>query len=333
MTAQPDAIEPTDLTYRPLRGDGELHHISRLYDLAGWGPVAPETLGRWFLHGQLGGGVIMVIADDRNDEILGMTLWSPYRLWLRDRVGIAARGRAAVLDPRLRRSGRGTTAVDASDPLRLLSTAALPVLRERGWEFTFSLPNPVIVRRRALRTVAPLTPESNVEFGPGLFIPIEGAPLIEPSLDVCRGGEIGPEYDALWEAARTGLGLECALLRNAEGLGHVRGRTPRLEFRHPGSPELVGYACISDHTLSDVLAPDRETLALVVQSTVAWLRAHPAEIECEELFTLPHPISTDAIRQFATTESDWIFSLSVDSLDPAAEPPFGAETFYVTAGD
>ncbi|MFM7223976.1 MAG: hypothetical protein ACKO1Y_00850 [Actinomycetota bacterium] len=333
MTPRPDAIEPTDLTYRPLKGDGELHHISRLYDLAGWGPVAPETLGRWFLHGQLGGGVIMVIADDRRDEILGMTLWSPYRMWLHDRVGIAARGRAAVLDPRLRRSGRGTTAVDATDPLRLLSTAALPVLRERGWEFTFSLPNPVIVRRRALRTVAPLTPESNIEYGPGLVIPIEDASHIEPTLEVRRGGEIGLEYDALWEAARDGLGLECAVLRNAEGLGHVRSRSPRLEFRHPGSPELLGYACISDHTLSDVLAVDRETLGLVVQSTVAWLRAHPDEIECEELFTLPHPIVEDALRQFEPTESDWVFSLSVDSLDPATDPPFTAERFYMTAGD
>lgn len=333
MTPQPDAIAPTDLTYRPLKGDGELHHISRLFDLAGWGPIAPETLGRWFLHGQLGGGVIMVIADDRNDEILGMTLWSPYRMWLNDRIGIAARGRAAVLDPRLRRSGRGATAVDAHDPLHLLSAAALPVLRERGWEFTFSLPNPVIVRRRALRTVAPLTVESNVEYGPGLFIPIEDAPPIEPTLEVRRGEEIGPEYDALWDGACDGLGVECALLRNAEGLGHIRGRSPRLEFRHPGSTALVGYACISDHTLSDVLAVDHETLGLVVQSTVAWLRAHPGEIECEELFTLPHPIGEDAIRQFETTESDWVFSLSVNSLDSATEPPFAAERFYVTAGD
>src|SRR5437667_841473 len=114
----------------------------------------------------------MVIADER-EELLGMTMYGPYRVQLFDRVGVAARGRAAVLAPQLRRSGRSTTVVDETDPLYLLSRASRPYIDERGWEFTFGLPNPRMLRRREKSIVPEEGIMSFQEYGRGLRVDIK----------------------------------------------------------------------------------------------------------------------------------------------------------------
>src|SRR3954469_4611886 len=89
------------LTYRLMRED-EVDTAVRLFDLAGWGPMQSDWLHRWFFEAGPLGLPIVVVAVDPSDEVLGMMTYSPYEVQLFDRVGLACRGRATILDPRIR---------------------------------------------------------------------------------------------------------------------------------------------------------------------------------------------------------------------------------------
>src|SRR4051794_23255888 len=141
MTDATTTTDPAaDLTYRLLRDD-ELDGIVRLYDLAGWGPADASWFERWFFRGRLGPAVVAV-AVNAEDELLGMMTFTPVEVQLFQRTAVACRGRATVLDARIRRSARGVTGdLDELDPVRRLSAAARPHIVERGWELHFALPN------------------------------------------------------------------------------------------------------------------------------------------------------------------------------------------------
>ena len=334
-----DSDRPIDidsLSYRPIRDESELPWIARLFDIAGWGPVPAERLGQWFMGGELGGSIIMVVADDKAGEVLGMSVMSPYRVWLMDRVGVACRGRAAVLDPRLRRLGRGVNDVDETDPLYKLGLVSREIMDERGWEFSYGLPNPKIVKREELRTIPVEGCESKCELGLGLLIDLEQGPPLGSNLEVRTGTEFGPEYDILWERAKKSLGIECAVLRNAEGLAHARSNQFRLEFRRPVSEELVGYATFQNMRngkLQDILALDEEAMEQVMRSMVDWLRTYPDAHNMWSLTSTPHPAYRSALEAVRPSEVDWMFSISLNTHHDRVGPEFDATKFYVTTGD
>lgn len=336
------ALDPAELTYRPWHGEAELSEVARLFDMAGWGPVELDWLRPWLLQGPLGPSLVMVIADDDRGELLGMNMLNPYRVQLGDRVSIGARGRAAILDPRLRRSARGVDSVDEGDPFHRLNLARREQMDARGWWFSYALPNPKMVRRGELRTFDDGLHRSRVELGAGLRVDIDGEGPRRSSLEVVpTEGHFGPEYDMLWQRARTSLGIECAVARDAQGLQHVRGEYVhgdqiRLECRLPNSGELLGFTEFHPHgdpKLADILAVDADALDAVMGSSVAWLRSHPDDHEMAFFTGVPHPAHREALRNVGGREVDWTFYFEISSHHELVGSEFEASRWYVTAGD
>src|SRR5436190_12192702 len=233
-----------DLRYRRMRED-DVDDVVDLFNLAGWGPMKAEWIVDWFFRGPLGPALVMV-AVDPSDRARGMIMFSPVQVQLFDRVGIACRGRSAILAPELRRSARGVTEPDDElDPLLNMVRAATEQLDELGWEFTFGLPNPTVAQRgRDVEEDHPeiVTARSDRDFR-GLKVRFEDIPPGPIPLRVQEPTRpFGPEYDELWARARANLGIECAVLRNAEGLHQTRGDQPMLECRDRQGDELLGYA-------------------------------------------------------------------------------------------
>ena len=332
-----EALDPAELTYRPWRGEAELSDVARLFEMAGWGPVDMDWLRPWLLHGPLGPSLVMVIADDQRGELLGMNMLNPYRVQLGDSVSIGARGRAAILDPRLRRKARGVHSVDEGDPFHRLNLARQQQMDARGWWFSYALPNPKMVRRGELRTFDDGQHRSRVELGAGLRVDIDGEDPGRSLLEVVPiEGHFGPEYDVLWQRARTSLGIECAVARDAQGLQYVRGDQFRLECRLPNSGELVGFTVFHQHgdpKLADILAVDADALDAVMSSSVAWLRSHPDDHDMTFFTGVPHPAHRDALRNVGGREVDWIFYFELSSHHELVGPEFEASRWYVTAGD
>lgn len=324
--------DSTGLTYRPMKGEHELTGVCELYDIAGWGPVTPEQLKSWFVETPLGPSLMMVIADER-DRLMGMSISSPYEVQLFEETAIAVRGRSSILRPELRRSGRGITTVDIDDPLRLLGVAARPYVDERGWKLHFSLPNPLFLKRDEMRTYEDeeITRDRAIH-GPGLRIDIDERSGHSSPLLVSVGEDFGPEYDVLWDRARSGLGIECAVLRNARGLARARRGQFRLEVRHPSSEELIGYAIFGWQKLHDVLAVDGEALELVLRESIAWLRANP-QPRLRFFNSYPHPLYRELLMDEGAFETDWIFSFSVSTREKDPGPELDAQRWYVTTGD
>jgi hypothetical protein len=320
------------LTYRPLRGRQEIEGIAKLYDIAGWGPADPARLADWLLsEGPLGPYLVMVIVNER-DELVGMTMFGPYRVQLFDRVGIAARGRAMVLAPELRRSARNARVIDQAHPAHKLFQVARRYLDERGWEFTFGLPNPSLAGPRARSVLPEEGTNSTCDYGLALRIDPEDVPGPMP-LDVSPADEFGPEYDTLWQRARDSLDIKCAVLRDAVGLTHSRAGQLHLECRTRESGELLGYAVLLEKggkKLQDVLAVDDDAMHLVVRSVVSWLRDNR---DLEYFASVPHPTYRNALIASGAYEIDWQFSFSVSTHHESDQPELDANNWYVTAGD
>lgn len=334
-----DVIPMERLEARESRGDSDLPGIGRLFEIAGWGPVPRDlpTLRSWIVEeSDLGSSLVMVIADRETDEILGLTLLHPRPVWFYDRVIVGTRARARTLDPRIRRSGRGVQAVDESDPLRMLSRATWPRLAERGWDLSYALPNPSMLRRRQWRTVPPLNPGNSHLLGQGLRIDIDAVPPSAQMIDIRLAGARGPEYDRLWEAARTNLSIECALLRSSDGLRQSqRANLPTIEVRRPGSDELIGYATMAsteEHMIHDILAVDEEAFELVLRGLVTWLSSIPVDDRTTFITTLPHPAYRSAFEALGAHEIDWLYSVSL-VCGTGADLTLDASSWYVTCGD
>lgn len=331
-----DASVLEGLTYRPLHGRREMPGIARLFDLAGWGPVDADQLADWFLSdGPLGLSLIMVIANEQ-EELVGMTMWSPCRVQLFDRIGVATRGRAFVLAPELRRSARGVHMIDDTDPGQRLQQATEPYIDERGWEFTYGLPNPRVRNREELLEVPLVGINSTCEYGLGLRVDIDDEPGGPTPLTVGVADSLTPEYDVLWQRARAGLDIHCAVLRDTSGLAHVRDRQLLLECRNTRSGELLGYAVFLDQRkgkLHDILAVDPDAMRLVARSTVNWLRDHPDEHEIQYFNTVPHPKYRDALVDAGAYEIDWLFSFYVGTHHETPRDELNADAWYVTTGD
>jgi hypothetical protein len=320
------------LTYRPLRGRHEIEGIAKLYDIAGWGPSDPARLAEWLLtDGPLGPYLVMVIANER-DELVGMMMYGPYRVQLFDRVGIAARGRAMILAPELRRSARNVSVIDEADPSYKLSVAARPYLDERGWEFIFGLPNPSQTRREEKLAVPEDFVTSTCEYGLALRIDPEDVPGPMP-LDVTIADRFGPEYDTLWQRARDSFDIKCAVVRDASGLSHSRAGQLHLECRTRETGELLGYAVLLEKggkKLQDVLAVDDDAMHLVIRSVVSWLRDNR---DLEYFASVPYPAYRDALIAAGAYEIDWLFSFNVSTHHESDQPELDASNWYVTAGD
>jgi hypothetical protein len=327
-----------DLTYRPMRED-EVQVAADLYDLAGWGPVEAEWIRQWCFEGPLGPSLVMV-AVKPHGAIVGMLIFSPMQVQLFDRVGIACRGRAAILLPEFRFSARQERGDDDEfGPILVLSQTANEHIDARGWEFHLGLPHP---RMQARMEQHPLPPDiappitSSCSFA-GVkieFVDVPAGPIpLEVSL---RTPPFPPEYDDLWRRARLNLDIECAVLRNAEGLDQARGSQPTLECRHPRTHELLGYATFTDKReakLQDILAVDGDALVLVAESTANWLRVHHEELELDFASALVHPTYAAALDAAGAYEIDWPFMLYLESYRPEPRPELDAERWYVATGD
>ena len=330
----PDApIDPTTLEYRPLRVSDKLAQVVRLFELAGWGPLTEADVESWIRDDPQGEWLVMVAADEPRHELLGVSMYSPHRVQLFDRVGLACRARSVVLDPRLRRAARGTDAVTEDDPLRRMVLASRPLRNELGWEFTFSLPNPKMTRRSELHTYADDAASDRITLGNGLRIELQDGPSMAGAVAAAESAP-GAEYDELWQAAREGLGIECAVVRDATAVGRRPG--VRLELRRPGTGALRGYAVFSDDAggkMEDVLAEDTDAMHELLAGAVGWLRANPTVHELEFFNSLPHPMYRDALLALGAAEVDWLFAFSVTAHPPRTAPELVASRWYVTIGD
>ncbi|HEX5268009.1 MAG TPA: hypothetical protein VFW24_14685 [Acidimicrobiales bacterium] len=334
-------VETDRLTYRPLRED-ELGVVVHLYDLAGWGPVTEQWVRSWLVHGPLGPALVMGIVDDRG-EVLGMTTYGAVRVQTFDEEVLACRGRAAVLVPELRRSGRRVSAVDEHDPLYQLSLAARAHLRDRGWTLLYGIPHPTMQKRSDISVAPPLGRRDRCAI-PGVRFEIAGVEPGPMPLDVTIGERPGEEYDRLWIRARVGLGIECAVLRDARGLAATRGNV-FIECRLPGSDELVGYWVVDVTSsgkgrLMDYLAADEDALLPVALTASNWLRRHqiPTDegpVTCRYVSCLAHERYSDALRGAGATDIDWPFAFSVSCIDENGpdRPEHDPRRWYVTTGD
>lgn len=331
-------IDLDNLEFRELRGEEELPGLARLYDIAGWGPVDPDTLGRWFLGPREAGvSLIMVIAEPGRSEVLGMTIFQPYRAWLGDHVGTVVRSRAAVLDPRLRRRGRGVTAVDENDPLKRLMDAAWDLMRSRDWHITIGLPNPKMVARSELATYERRRFGSTATYGNGRFVDLTNDEPTGGTLEISLRSpesEIGSEYDQLWSTALRNLPIEFTVMRDAQGV-RTRGRRGlRLEARRPGSDQLVGYGyfgSFNSYKLDDLLAVDRDAMTDTILSITAWMRRNRDAHSLAGFEAIPHPWHLEGLDSLHPEIVDWKYGMFVSSRHdgPVADPT----RWYVTAGD
>ncbi|MFM8237733.1 MAG: hypothetical protein ACKOBG_08255 [Actinomycetota bacterium] len=333
MGGEPTPVDPATLVYRPLDQARELGAVVRLFDLAGWGPVTEADVRSWVADDPEGPWLVMGAVHEPGGEVLGIAMYSPHRVQFLDRVGRAGRARSVVLDPRVRRAERGVVTVDEGDPLRRMIVASRPERTRHGWELVFSLPNPKMVRRSELRTYPDDTSGSRVTLGNGLRLDLRHgatangrvAPADDPP---------GPEYDDLWPAAREGLGIECAVVRDASSVARRPGL--RLELRAPGTGHLLGYTVFSDDAggkLEDLLAVDAAALEELLVGSLGWLRANPGAHDLEFANSTPHPVYGEHLRAVGATEIDWLFAFSVTAFPPREAPELDASRWYVTVGD
>lgn len=333
MDRIPVPVDPATLVYRPLDQTRELGAVVRLFDLAGWGPVTEADVRSWVADDPEGRWLVMGAVHEPGSEVLGIAMLSPHRVQLFDRVGRAGRSRAVVLDPRVRRAERGVTAVDENDPVRRMLVASRPERARLGWELSFSLPNPKMVRRSELRTYPADTSGSRVPLGNGLRLDLHHGAAASGRVEPADGPP-GPEYDDLWLAAREGLGIECAVVRDASSVARRSGL--RLELRAPGTGALLGYTVFSDDAggkLEDVLAVDTATLEELLAGSVGWLRSHPGAHDLEFANSTPHSVYRDHLLALGATEIDWLFTFSVTAFPPREAPELDASRWYVTVGD
>jgi hypothetical protein len=337
------------VTYRELR-QTDLDAVAGLFDLAGWGPVPTETLHEWYFSDL--DPVVAVAANDR-DEARGIMAFFPYRVQLFDRVGIAYRGRGAVLAPELRYSTRQPTdAEDSADPFTGMGVYAIERIAERRGAFVFGLPHQRVRTRQARREAEkgsvsdPAESDgsnSEHEFG-ALKFDLTEQPTRRLPLDVTPTlGPFGSDYDALWDRARPGLGIQCSVARDADGLTRIRrsrAHDPRMELRLECRPrarsELVGYTIVRDETegqLLDILALDDTALHEVATSIVNWLRAHQDSVSTQFLSSIAHSTYAQALRDAGAGEIDWPFALQIYAMDPEPRPELDAARWYVTTGD
>lgn len=332
-------IDVDNLEYRELSGEEELAGLARLYDIAGWGPVDPAVLGLWFLTPrEAGTSLIMVISEPGEHELLGMTIYQPYRAWLGDHVGIAVRTRAAVLDPRLRRSGRGVTMVDKSDPLVLLGEAAQERMALRDWHISVGLPNPKMVLRGELVTFEWEGFGSLATYGDGRYVDLTRNEPTGGTLDISIGNvdgrEVGDDYDKLWAKALKNMPFEFALMRDAQALRSRFLRGLLLEARRPGSDELVGFTYfgrLGSRKLDDALAIDPDAMTDVILSATSWLRNNRDSYDSDGFEAIPHPLHQPALDSLEPQLIDWMYSFFVSSTYDG--PVADATKWYATAGD
>lgn len=333
MGADRTPVDPATLTYRPLDQTRELGAVVRLFDLAGWGPITEADVRSWLLDDPEGPWLVMGAVRETGPEVLGVAMYSPHRVQLFDRVGRACRARSVVLDPRMRRTGRGVVEVDEGDPVRRMNVASRAERTRLGWEFVFSLPNPKMVRRSELETYPEDTSGSRVTLGNGLRLDLRHGAAASGRVAPADGPP-GAEYDDLWPAAREGLGIECAVVRDASSVDRRSGL--RLELRAPGTGHLLGYTVFSDDAggkLEDALAVDAAALEELLAGSVGWLRAHPTAHELEFANSTPHPVYRDHLLALGATEIDWLFGFSVRAFPPREAPELDAARWYVTVGD
>lgn len=326
-----------ELTYRLLR-ECEIDGVSRLCELAGWG--RPDWLTEFLFGGPLGPAIV-VVAVTPADEIVAMLCWTPYEVQLWDSIAIAGRGGMLILSPEIRRDARGIGGrFDDLDPVLRMGLVGLRLLDERGWAFMYSFPDPRLVALMD-RVGAGTTTVGGIERRrafPAVKLDFTGTGAEPIPLDVAiLQHEFADDYDRLWERARTNLGIECAVLRNARGLNHTRGSKVTLECRTKRGGELLGYATLQrrheDTILHDLLAVDHEAFDLVTRSVVNWLRANGRSIGIDSASSLLHPIYAASLQACGAQDIKWTFTLALRTISADPPPALDPARWYVTAGD
>lgn len=332
-------LEADGLRYRRATSS-DVHGVLALWDLAGWGPLPHALFRRRWLEGPAGSALIVVIEDESGD-IVGSSITDFKAGILLGEPTLVRRGHALVLAPHLRRRARGQGEVKETDPAQRMSQLRKQYLEGAGLGAGFSVPNPSLLNRPRLGKG-----ERRERSFAGLKITIADLPEHSPQLEVLPVPFFHSEYDRLWERAYRNLGLECALLRTATWMNHLRDRDSlKLECRSSNTGALVGYASLQFAgiwKLNDILGEDEEALAAVAQSVAMWFRSKVGQDDVRDadrpgfgLSIIDHPRYGPHFRMLGAYETDWEFRLRLSPgedgspLGPAQEP----DRWFFTMGD
>jgi hypothetical protein len=320
------------LVFREFRPD-DLDELLGLWDIAGWGPVRPNYFRRRYLEGPYGPARIFLI--EQHGRLVGTTLTDFKPAYLLGETKLVIRGHAAVLVPDLRRSARNA-GMDAEHPIVRLARFAEPIIDRYDFAASYGLPAAAVQGwpRELFTTKA----GAELPLG-GIRIDLADVKAGTPPLDVGRINYFSAMYDGLWQRAIRGLGIECAVVRDATWLNHLRQADLMLECRLPRTGELVGYATFfharhPDGQLADVLAVDRDALGAVIRSVMPWLREASSDVHrMTSVSSVAHPWLVQPFLDAGGRSLDWPFVLRTGAPGPTLGPEHDPPKWYVTTGD
>ena len=320
-----------ELTFRPFR-NADFPALLRLWDMAGWGPVSEVWFRRRWMEGPAGPASIM-LAEAADGLVVGSVMDDTKAATVMGEDALVGRGHAAILAPQLRRHAQGTSEVTEDHPMVRLMDAQRESRNRDDVRLRYQLPAQVMSDFRGVRKRR--GPSNRIELG-SLSVQMTDAPWERPRLDVSEVRVFGTAYDRLWEQARRGMDIQCAVKRDSVWLNHLHGGGLTLECRMPLTGEIVGYASFWNGRqggLSDMLAVDRSALVEVLRSAVIWLNNHPDTNRIETLSSMAHPMLVEAMEAIGATETDWTWRFSVSSLSEELGPEHDPANWYFTQGD
>jgi hypothetical protein len=324
-----------ELRYRVFE-EGDLPHLLRLWEEAGWGQLSPGRWREWFVDGPEGPCLITVAVDPRG-EVVGQEVFAPSRISVAGREVRALRFSAPILKQDL----RGESLRRDEHPMVGLYKAAAVAAEERGFEIVYSLPEYAWLKilRLAPRFGMPRFDET--AFGCA-ELPLAAAALerLEPftrSVTARPVARFGPEYEELWRSARESFPIACGVVRDGAWLTFRNSGRIALEVRDTEDGSLVGYSATKRQTglLADLLAHRPEQLTAVIAATAIWLEAERRRDEIGDITHLKAmrtPALDPALSALGFEPVDYKFAFTCNALGSSAER-IAPESWYVMPGD
>jgi hypothetical protein len=234
-----------------------------------WGPIHSTIFDHWVQTPY--GKCIIVIAEDEVGRVIGQMIFTPTRVYVRNRTVNALR----ISAPIIRSDYRFSSSELCDNPLYGMFCYGMKIAIERRFSLVYIFPAKGWLR--AIHAISNQDIFWQTATYNGFSIPLN--PIVEspfandPDVIVTLASDFSVEYDELWNDAIRLFPIHCAIVRNRKWLQYRLGGHLTFETRNKNDGKLLGYCSVKKSTglLVDMLARDRTVLLKTLVSATKLL--------------------------------------------------------------
>jgi hypothetical protein len=287
---------------------------------SGWGPITEGQFIEWNFNNPYEPNLI-VIAENADGDVIGQETFIPTRIWNNGKEIKAIKAVAPILHRDFRQQDLRNFKHPALEMLKTGITEAIA----RGYGIGYSFP------AHGWLSVAKLLPRmleypfQSYAFGCAAISLTSGKNYQEkfPETQTTIAGLFSPEYDTLWEEAKSGLPVQTAVIRNQHWLQWKFGSHIVVELRNAHGA-LRAYCAVRKNSglIEDIFAVTYPEMAEALSAAVRALHVkNPGRHESS--FTSLKIMMTDQVKTLLTNfdydSVDFQFAFAAFTLDPGLD--------------